>query len=107
MSSKFRAHADIEDDFINGPQELGDNPQALADKMRRARSPTPVQARTRSQSVSTDFLAGLESYARVPSPGKVPGGWANDEIPETQSQEEDSSTEANEVDDLQDIIPEL
>lgn len=107
MSSKFRAHADIKDDFINGPQELGDNPQALADKMRRARNPTPVQARTRSQSVTTDFLAGLESYARVPSPGKVPGGWANDEIPETQSQEEDGSTGANEADDLKDIIPEL
>jgi Ulp1 family protease len=100
MSSKFRSHANINDDFIDGLEEPDGNPQALAERMRRNRSPTTTQAQPRSQSVTTDFMTGLQSYAREPSPGQMPGGWADGEIPETQSQDDVIDDGLEEEDDL-------
>jgi hypothetical protein len=89
MSSRFRSHVNGNDDLIDGLEEFDDNPQALAKRLRRDRSPTKAQSQARSQSVSTDFMSSLRSYAREPSPGEIPGGWDDGEVPETQSQEND------------------
>jgi hypothetical protein len=86
MPARFRSHAKLNNDFIDGPEQLASNPWALTERMRRDRSPTSAQAQRRSQNVTTDFMAGLESYAREPSPDNMPGGWTEGEVPETQSQ---------------------
>jgi sentrin-specific protease 7 len=100
MSSKFRSHVNVNDDLIDGPEELDDNPQTLAKRLRRDRSPTKVQGQARSQSVTTDFMSGLQSYAREPSLSEMPGGWDDGEIPETQPQENVASDIHEEEDDL-------
>ena len=87
MSARFRSRANINDDSINAPQELVDNPQVLVDKMRRERSPVTPQGKGRPVSVSTEFMGSLESYARGSTPNEMPGAWDNGEIPETQSQD--------------------
>jgi hypothetical protein len=86
MSARFRSHAKLNNDFIDGPEQLASNPWALAERIRRDRSPTSAQAQRKSQNFGTDFMAGLESYARDPSPDNMPGGWTESEVPETQSQ---------------------
>jgi hypothetical protein len=85
MSARFRSHSNLKDDFVDGPEQLESNPQALAERMRRDRSPISAQAQRRSQSINTDFMAGLESYARESSPDNMPGGLTDGEVPETQS----------------------
>ena len=93
MSARFRSRAEINDDFIDKPQQLVDNPQVLADKMRRERSPLTPQGKTRPVSVSTEFMGSLESYARGSTPNEMPGAWDNGEIPETQSQDSGGQAE--------------
>jgi Ulp1 protease family, C-terminal catalytic domain len=104
MSSKFRSRANIKDDFINELEGLDSNPQALAERMQRERSPTPAQGQGRSQSVTTDFMTGLESYARNSSPGIMPGAWANGEVPETPSQDNAIGDKPEGEDDLEQEI---
>jgi sentrin-specific protease 7 len=87
MSSKFRSHVNVNDDLMEGSERLNDNPQALARRLRRDRSPTKVQGQGRSQGVTTDFMSGLQSYARGLSPGRMPGEWDDGEVPETQPQD--------------------
>jgi sentrin-specific protease 7 len=100
MSSRFRSHVNANNNLIDGLEEFDDNPQALAERLRRDRSPTKAQGQARSQSVSTDFMSGLQSYAREPSPGEMPGGWDDGEVPETQSQEKAAGDTHEEEDDL-------
>jgi hypothetical protein len=45
-------------------------------------------------------MTGLQSYAREPSPGQMPGGWADGKIPETQSQDDVIDDGLEEEDDL-------
>jgi hypothetical protein len=86
MSARLRSHAKLNNDFIDGPEQLASNPRALTEKIRSDRSPTSAQAQRRSQNLTTDFMADLESYAHDPSPDNMPGGWTESEVPETQSQ---------------------
>jgi Ulp1 family protease len=104
MSSKFRCRANNKDDFMNGLEGLDSNPQALAERMQRERSPTSAQGQGRSQSVTTDFMTGLESYARSSSPGNMPGAWANGEVPETPSQDNAIGAKPEGDDDLEQEI---
>ena len=104
MSAKFRSHANFYDDFIDETQELADNPQAWADKMRRDRSPSLGQGQGGRVSVGTDVMESLQSDAREESLGKMPGGWANNEIPETPSQENVEVRDVSEDDLAQEIL---
>src|ERR1700722_8149416 len=100
MSSKFRSHVNVNDDLIDGLENLDGDPQALAKRLRRDRGPTKAQGQVRSQSVTTDFMSGLQSYAREPSPSEMPGGWDDGEVPETQCQENVAGDIHKEEDDL-------
>ena len=104
MSARFRSRANINDDFLDEPKELADNPQAWADKIRRERSPAAPQGRGRPVSVSTDFMESLESYARQPIPDEMPGACADGEVPETQPQDLVKIGGAAEVDPFPDEI---